>query len=259
VIKRIVLTSALLLAAPSAKAADAIVHLDAPAQTLYARIFTSDAAAVAVALTEGTGNAVGRYVATDAALAATSLNGTTGVYAYKVFSGTPSTSADDPLFGVGSLDWKLTAAQSQAAAIRTAVGLASANLDTQLNSLEPATLQPASQSNVPPARTWVLVPNPTEGLIGDRKIALAVGDTKVFAVDFRNDLATNGLLTGVTSVTESGAGVTNDDDADGYDGTRAIIELTGVSAGTYTLEVVVTYDDSDGGGVSTGTVTVVVY
>jgi hypothetical protein len=98
---------ALLIASVAAPAwAEPIEHLDTPGLTLYARVITSTSASVACALTEGTSNAVGRYYATDAALVSAGLT-TAGTFPVKIFSGTPSTSANDTLRGIlpDGLDW----------------------------------------------------------------------------------------------------------------------------------------------------------
>lgn len=89
--------------------ADAIIHADEPGQTLYVRIRTSSTASVAAALAEGTSNGVGYYAVTDAALVTAGLS-TAGLYPFKVFVGSPSTSADHPQVGEGTLRWSGAAA-----------------------------------------------------------------------------------------------------------------------------------------------------
>src|SRR5688572_7112580 len=79
-----------------------ILHTDTPGLTLYVRVRTADTTSVAVALTEGTGNGVGYYKVTDAALVAGGLS-SAGTFTYKVFSGAASTSANDPFRGYGVL------------------------------------------------------------------------------------------------------------------------------------------------------------
>ena len=111
---------------------------------------------------------------------------------------------------------------------------------------------------VPSYRTWVLV-DTDDGLTGP-SISMRVGESKVFALDFRNDLATNGRLTDFTSIaidTGTAGGVTFDADL-GVDRTQAKVEITAVTAGTYVLEGSATYMDADGGGTSIGSVTLVV-
>lgn len=117
---------------------------------------------------------------------------------------------------------------------------------------------PVSQVPVPSYRTWVLV-DTDDGLTGP-SISMRVGESKVYALDFRNDLATNGRLTDFTSIaidTGTADGVTFDADL-GVDRTQAKVEITAVTAGTYVLEGAVTYMDADGGGTSIGSVTLVV-
>lgn len=110
---------------------------------------------------------------------------------------------------------------------------------------------------VPAARTWTLVQGST-GLVGDRTIGMRAGETKTFAIDFARDLSANGLLTAFSSIaitTGTAGGVTFDTSDDGVNRTKAVIQMTGVTAGTYTLTATVTYDDSDGSGTAKGVVT----
>jgi hypothetical protein len=81
-----------------------ILFAHTPAATLYVRVRTSATASVAVALTEGTSNGVGFYSVTNAALVSGGLS-SSGTYPYKIFVGTPSTSANDTLVGTGTLYW----------------------------------------------------------------------------------------------------------------------------------------------------------
>ncbi len=83
-----------------------ITYTGAPSQTTYyVRIATSASASVAVALSEGSGGAVGFYTVSDAALVTAGLS-SAGTYSFKVFSGsTPSTTANDTLLATGVLPW----------------------------------------------------------------------------------------------------------------------------------------------------------
>jgi hypothetical protein len=80
------------------------IWADTPGQTLYARIRTGATTSVAVAFTEGTSNAVGYYSIADASVLSAGLS-TAGDYTFKVFVGTPSTSAADTQIGSGSFAW----------------------------------------------------------------------------------------------------------------------------------------------------------
>lgn len=120
---RYLLTLVLLGLPLSAHAADAIVHLDTPSQTLYVRVFTGSTTAVAVALTEGTSSGVGRYAVTEASLVSGGL-GSAGAYPFKVFAGTPSTTADDTQVGQGTLYWSGAAALPAQADVRHFGGVA---------------------------------------------------------------------------------------------------------------------------------------
>lgn len=92
-----------LLAVSTLPAHADIVHQDSPGLTLYARIRTSSTTSVTAVLTEGTSNGVGYYVAADSLI--DDVLTTAGTYPFKVFSGSPSASADHPLRGVGTLTW----------------------------------------------------------------------------------------------------------------------------------------------------------
>jgi hypothetical protein len=119
---------------------------------------------------------------------------------------------------------------------------------------------PVSQVPVPELRTWTLVRNST-GLTGNKVIRMRVGEVKLFAIDFRNDLAEDGRLTDFDNfviTTGTGGGVTLDTATMGVDRTQAKVSITGVTAGTYTLTATVSFDDSDGGGEAIGVVTMLV-
>lgn len=116
---------------------------------------------------------------------------------------------------------------------------------------------PVSQVPVPALRTWTLVRNST-GLTGNKVIRMRVGEEKVFAIDFRNDLASDGRLTDFDDfeITDGTAlGVTLDTATMGVDRTQAKVGITAVTADTYELTATVSYDDSDGGGEAIGVVT----
>jgi hypothetical protein len=98
-----VLLACWLLALSALPAPADIVHTDAPGLTLYARIRTGATTSVTAVLTEGTSNGVGYYVAADSVI--DDVLTTAGTYTYKVFSGSPSASADHPQRGVGTLPW----------------------------------------------------------------------------------------------------------------------------------------------------------
>lgn len=113
---------------------------------------------------------------------------------------------------------------------------------------------PVNQVVVPAEQTWVLTSRGT-ALVGELPIHAYVGDEKLFAVDFRRDLPTNGTLVDLLSVDlvegeEDGLLFDDDQDTDkwGVDGTQAKLEIEAVTAGTYVVEVRVRYSAAAGGG-----------
>lgn len=91
--------------APTSKAD--ILHYDVSGLTLYARIQTGETTFVAVALTPGTSGAIGQYVLTDANIlaAGVSTKNLSPGYKFTIRVGTPSTTANDAIYGSGVLYW----------------------------------------------------------------------------------------------------------------------------------------------------------
>lgn len=221
--------------------------------TLYAVLFNSVGQA-------WNGSAFATYTTTRTTwdIAATEISGTglwqatmpsTGAakysWAWYVQAGGSPSHTDDTEVGRGDDYWDGTA--FGVATIQTNVASLTAGSISIAPNLVP----------VPAARTWTLVQGST-GLVGDRTIGMRAGETKTFAIDFARDLSANGLLTAFSSIaitTGTSNGVTFDTSDDGVNRTRAVIQITGVTAGTYTLTAIVTVDDSDGGGISKGVVT----
>ena len=117
---------------------------------------------------------------------------------------------------------------------------------------------PVSQIPIPDSRTFKLRSTP-KGLVGESRRAVQVGETKTFAVDFREDLAANGRIISAhapTIKTGTSGGVTFGTPS--KDKTLAKFDITGVTAGTYVLNLAVSYDSSDGGGLAEGDITLVV-
>lgn len=83
-----------------------IIHTDTPGLTLYARFRSGPTTAIAVAISDA--SLPGFYTVSDASILSAGLS-SAGTYTYKVFQGTPSTSANDPLRGYGVLYWSGTA------------------------------------------------------------------------------------------------------------------------------------------------------
>lgn len=126
--------------------------------------------------------------------------------------------------------------------------------------------RPVNQTSVPLSRTWLLKTS-DNGLVGELPITISKSATsRLFAVDFRNDLSSNGRVSACTgaSVIEGtpanitfGADLSNVTDY-GADRSQAKVRITAPTAGTYKLRIAATYDPADGGGGGAGDVILVV-
>lgn len=113
-----------------------------------------------------------------------------------------------------------------------------------------------SSFSVPKARTTKLTTQ-AGGLAGDKTLRMQIGEDKHFAIDFVNDLPYNTRLTSLDTVaikTGTASGVTFSSPYE-VDRTKAVVKIAGVSADTYVVNAIVTYDD---GGTAEGDFTVVV-
>ena len=79
-----------------------------PGQTEYIRVFTGPNTSMAAPMSEGTSGGVGYYRVTNTTLLSNSMPGTPGEYPFKLFLGTPSTTANDTQVGAGSFRWSGT-------------------------------------------------------------------------------------------------------------------------------------------------------
>jgi hypothetical protein len=119
---------------------------------------------------------------------------------------------------------------------------------------------PVNQVPVPIDRTWILKAT-ANGLFGELPLIRVVGEEQLFAIDFRHDLPNNGRLISldaISVVSGTEGGVLIDEEDQGVDRSQAKLKLSLVTAGTYIITAQVTYDDSDGGGTSEGSVTLIV-
>jgi hypothetical protein len=118
---------------------------------------------------------------------------------------------------------------------------------------------PVVQVPVPASRTWVLKQT-GDGLRGELPIVRSVGDSQLYACDFRHDLPNNGRLISLDSIAVEGTenGISIDSQDQGVDRSAAKFKIEALIAGTYVITVTASYDDSDGGGVSIGDVTLIV-
>jgi hypothetical protein len=119
---------------------------------------------------------------------------------------------------------------------------------------------PVNQVPVPSDRVWVLKAT-ANGLFGELPLIRVVGEEQLFAIDFRHDLPNNGRLISldaISVVSGTEGGVLIDEEDQGVDRSQAKLKLSLVTAGTYIITAQVTYDDSDGGGTSEGSVTLIV-
>jgi hypothetical protein len=123
-------------------------------------------------------------------------------------------------------------------------------------------VSPVNQVPVPLARTWILKPG-DDGWEGERPLVRRVGENQTFAVDFRNDLPNNGRLVSldaanVISGPAGGIVISTAAEDRGVDRSQAKFKINLLAVGTYVIAVQVTYEGSDGGGTSEGSVTLIV-
>ena len=161
-------------------------------------------------------------------------NGTT----WQVFSGASQPASWDLSLATYDLTGNRTYAQTLAAALRSALGLASANLDTQLDAIEGAAGGTVSADIISPSRTWVAT-----GYRANNIIEVAAGFTGTLSV--KPDLNTATTINAVTAVTITGAAtVTATDLAVDRSRLQAHFTVPALSTvGTYTVAVTVTTVD----------------
>lgn len=107
---------------------------------------------------------------------------------------------------------------------------------------------PVSQASVPDSRTFKLVRKTTGGLVGEASRQMQIGENLLFAFDFYNDLPTNGRVQSFDAIaikTGTAGGVTFDTANMDRDKTQAKVKIAGVTAGTYVLNLQVTYESGD--------------
>jgi hypothetical protein len=147
-----------------------------------------------------------------------------------------------------------TAGVSAGQANATALSIADVidtNLDAKVSGINAAIAIPVNQIPVPASRTWILK-STGSGLRGELPLFRSAGENQPFAVDFRNDLATNGRLLSLDSVsivsatTDGGIVISDDEDDQGVDRSQAKIKIHCITAGTYVIELEATYDHGDG-------------
>ena len=237
--------------------ANVIFYTGSSGQSLYVRIQNPAGNYVATALSEGTSGGEGTYYASESTIA-----GLTGMSSastgngcpFRVFvGGTPSTTATDPIAAFGSLKWSGSAELSDNSSLlattngSASVGTQLQNLDASVSSAASASHSDADFEKVPDSRTWKLIANSSDELVGDKTRVLDIDSgEKAFAVDFGVDLGTNAYISTVNSVAiDSGAegGITFG--TNGRDHNLAKIRITGVTAGTYVIQVKAT--DSENG------------
>jgi len=151
----------------------------------------------------------------------------------------------------------LTAAETNVDILAISVTLTGAVTFSELifTKLNPA---PVSQVPVPPNRTAVLKGTLT-GLAATVPETMRVGDEKLIAVSFANDIPVNGWFQSITSVTlDSGAtgGITFVEANAAADHEDIKVLITAVTAGTYVVAVKAVY--APNGEIATGYATIVV-
>jgi len=140
----------------------------------------------------------------------------------------------------------------------------STNLDAKVSELEGGggTVIPVNQVAVPLSRTWNLKVG-GNSLVGEVPLVRPLGENQTFAISFAVDLAANGRLVSLDSISQisgplGGLVFSNVDSDQGVDRGEAKFKVHLVSAGTYQIGCNVTYSDADGGGTSEGVVTLIV-
>lgn len=246
--KRFALLLAALLFATPCFAATHTVYLTQPTGgTYYAYPVSQSLASWAtyrVALTEASSPNSGRYSGTldDA-------NGTT----WQVFSGSSQPASWDVSLATYDLTANKTYAQTLAAAIRSALGLASANLDTQLVGISEdvgdiatdgtsidvasadliaARIVAARGDYYPPrAQVWVLTSTDGEISVKDGKeCTKAAGVTRRYYIDFAGVLGRNEAIQAINTLSISGGTVSITADSSGITGNLVYAEFTGGAA-----------------------------
>jgi hypothetical protein len=202
---------------------------------------------------------------------------TAAAVASAVAGSTPAAGFFDnqPASGGDPSDWP--AAKAAIAAIETRVQLGVPNAapgasggvarKSDVDSIEGGgggTVIPVNQVAVPLEQTWILTSRGS-ALVGELALYCYDTDEKLYAIDFRRDLPTNGTLVELLAaeiVTGEADGLTFGADSDvdewGVDGTQAKLLIEAVTAGTYVVEVRVRYSAAAGGSIATARVKLIV-
>lgn len=149
----------------------------------------------------------------------------------------------------GTKTWRATVPSAAGAEWQLLIyALAAPNAEDTVQELKlpPSYCQaPAEQEVVPDSRTSQLTWLENFGLVSEETREIIYGKRQLVAVDFKNDLHTNGVLKSIGAVAkQSGAGAATIEVA-GIDHTKAKIYLTGTTAGEFILSVPVVYKGSD--------------
>ena len=184
---------------------------------------------------------------------------TTGSPAAYIGSGSSTAATSNSVSYVSNGIWKLTltATETNVASLGVLVTLAGAKPYSQ-QFFPAVAYATVSQVPVPNSRTAVLKKSAT-GLIATFPETMRVGESKILAIDFKNDMPVNGRVFSISSVAlESGTtgGITfTAADAD-VDREQVKLLVTAVTAGTYVIDVTVAY--SPNSELSSGHVTLAV-
>lgn len=222
----------LFLVCPSWAANDPIEFFSTTGLTLTAKLYDTAGLDSSISMTESPASS-GRYICTAANLSAVTAN----EYGVGIFDGS------SVLYGTGSLRWDGTAE------ILSASDAALADLQSDVDGLVSGSITiPVSQVPVDKERTWKVIRG-QDGPAGDKSIGAIVGESPVYAIDFANDLPTNGRLESFDAIaisTGTSGGVTFG--TLGVDKTQAKVAITAVTAGTYVLKATCTYQSAFGSG-----------
>jgi hypothetical protein len=150
--------------------------------------------------------------------------------------------------------------QAMISSVDTKIGTPSTTLADDIAAVSGSGVVPVNQVPVPASRTWILKQT-NDGLAGELPLIRHAGETdQVFAIDWRNDLAVNGRVISIDSVTilsgpNGGITISNADDATGVDRSQSKHTITLTTPGTYVIEVAATYDHGEGVAIVTLVVT----
>lgn len=254
-----------------------------PEEALYARFYPESGTPVAIAFTPGGAGATRSYTISKATFTAAGLSDATA-YPFSVFKGSPSISASDEEVGFGVTGVAANVDLSIVTNLLNPMKTVTDKLGTMLtpagggnSKFTPIALVeapageggsgavvPVNQIAVPISRTWVLTTT-VKGLVNYSTLTTRVSTTpQLYAIDFREDLPTNGRVESIESVEvlkgdpDGLSFELSDPDKAGVDKSVAKLKIAALAPGNYELDVEVKYAAASGGGEPKGKVRLIV-